>query len=209
MIMSWNRKEEKILARLHTPAAIQEFIDTTEYSADPIYRCPRSVLRDRRAHCMDGAVFAAAALDRLGRPPTLLDLAAVRDDDHVIAVFREGRLFGAIAKSNFSTLRFREPVYRSLRELAMSYFEFYFNVECEKSLRSYSRLLDLASFGSLPWRTEDSAIEPIAERLYEIRHYPLLLPGIAERLNKADARSYAAATVGVNPLGLYIPSEHE
>lgn len=154
---------------------------------------------------MDGALFAAMALERLGRPPLLLDMTAERDDDHVIAIFKEGRCFGAVAKSNFSTLRFREPVYRTARELVMSYFEFYFNVESEKSLRSYSVLLDLSSLGDLPWRTDDEAIEPIAARLYKIRHYPLLPREMERRLTKADARSYAAATVGVNPAGLYIP----
>ena len=93
----------------------------------------------RTAHCLEGALLAAAALRVQGQPPLLLDLEAVRDDDHVLAVFKQHNCWGAIAKSNYSGLRFREPVYRTLRELAMTYFEHYFNLEREKTLRKYSR----------------------------------------------------------------------
>jgi hypothetical protein len=89
---------------------------------------PRRVLRERTAHCLEGAVFAAAALRVLGFPPLLLDLEAVQDTDHVVAVFRSRGHWGAIAKSNFSGLRYREPVYRSVRELIMSYFDGYINL---------------------------------------------------------------------------------
>jgi hypothetical protein len=106
------------------------------------------VLRDRLAHCFEGALFAAGALRALGHPPLLLDLEAVRDDDHVLAVFRRNGAWGALAKSNYAGLRFREPVYRTLRELAMSYFEDYYSVEGERSLRSFStRPVNLARFG--------------------------------------------------------------
>ena len=113
---------------LKTPAAIQAFLDETPYSAENRYRCPLSVVRDRKAHCFDGAVFAAAMLRRLGHPPLIVDLLPnERDDDHMLALFRVDGLLGAVAKSNFSGLRYREPICRSLRELILSYFEDYFN----------------------------------------------------------------------------------
>src|SRR5262245_29325511 len=114
---------------LASPAAVQEFLDGTAYSSEPVYRCPASVLRDGTAHCFDGAVFAAAALRRLGERPRIFELLTVpgRDDTHVVALYRRGGAWGAVAKSNFVGLRFREAVYRNLRELALSYFEVFYN----------------------------------------------------------------------------------
>src|SRR5262245_6236544 len=125
----WNAAERKLLAKLRTPAHIQEFLENTAYSTDDFYRSPRMVLADRRAHCFDGATFAAAALERLGFPPLLVDMRAYRDDDHVLAVYKVNGAWGCVAKSNFVGLRGRDPVYRTLRELSMSYFECYFNLE--------------------------------------------------------------------------------
>ncbi|HEX8984762.1 MAG TPA: hypothetical protein VF767_05000, partial [Bryobacteraceae bacterium] len=120
------------LRRLKTPEKVQRFLDCevgyNKEPGGPTCRSPRRVLRDRVAHCLEGALFGAAALRVQGRPPLLVDLEAVRDDDHVLAVFRERGLWGAVAKSNYAGLRYREPVYRTLRELAMSYFEQYYNL---------------------------------------------------------------------------------
>ena len=134
------------------------------------------MLRDRVAHCMEGALFGAAALAFHGFPPLLLDLEAVRDDDHVLAVFRERGHWGAIAKSNYAGLRFREPVYRTLRELAMSYFEHYFNLAGEKTLRAYSRPVNLARFDGIGWMTAERDVWEIPEYLCGIPHTPLLTP---------------------------------
>jgi len=119
--------ERAIFRRLSTPARIQRFVDDLAYNKEPggpTCRSPRRVLRDRTAHCMEGALFAAAALRRLGQPPLLFDLESVRDDDHVLALFRVRGYWGGIGKSNFSGLRFREPIYRTLRELAISYWHY-------------------------------------------------------------------------------------
>jgi len=122
--------ERGMISGLTSPARIQAFLDDIAYSTDDFYRCPLRVLRERTAHCFDGAVFAAAALRRLGHPPLILDLLSNgRDDEHLLALFKVDGHWGAVAKSNFVGLRFREPVYRSLRELAMSYFEQYYNIE--------------------------------------------------------------------------------
>jgi len=197
--------ERSVLARLTSPDRIQAFLDEIPYSADPFYRSPRRVARDRKAHCFDGAVFAAAALARLGHPPRLVDLRAVRDDDHVIAVFRRDRHVGAIAKSNFVGLRFREPIFRTLRELTLSYFEDFYNVAGEKTLRSFSVPVDLRALRGDDWTTRDEALDAVAERLDAARHHPLLRPAMARALRRVDDRFYRAGMVGVNEAGLYRP----
>ena len=152
----WGAAELEVLGSLASPSAVQGFLDSVPYSVEPVYRCPRSVLRDRTAHCFDGAVFAAAALSHHGFPARVFQLRAVRDDDHVLATFRVDGAWGAIAKSNCSGLRYREPVFRSCRELVMSYFELYFNVESEKTLRRYSAVLDLDRLAGRAWRFDDA-----------------------------------------------------
>jgi hypothetical protein len=206
---AWPTEHRATLARLDTPLAIQAFLDATPYSTEPIYRSPLSVLRDRRAHCFDGALLAAAALRRMGEPPLILDLRAHDDDDHVLAIFRRHGRYGCIAKSNTSVLRFREPVYRGLRELAMSFFDLYYNLDRKKSLREYSRPLDLASFDRYDWMASDAELERIAERLDTIHHEPLLTPDMISRLSPVDEKLYAAGLLGADPDGLYQPKgEH-
>ena len=175
------------------------------YSSESRYRCPRSVLRDRVAHCYDGAVFAAMALKRLGYPPLIVDMDAVRDDDHVIAIFKKNGRFGAIAKSNFVGIRFREPVYASLRELVMSYFESFYNLDREKTLRTYTRPLDLSAFESIQWTTSDAALDTIGNKLNTIRVFKLLTPAMARALSPVDKRSYDAGLAGADRAGIYKP----
>jgi hypothetical protein len=205
----WTRDELKILSALDRPAKIQDFLDGIPYSSEPVYRCPRSVLRDRQAHCYDGAVFAAAALRRLGYPPVIVDLLAERDDEHLVALFREDGHWGAVGKSNVVGLRFREPVYRSLRELLMSYFEQYFNVEGLRSLRSYLRPLDLTALDPLNWMTDDAAMDVIATRLDRRRRIPLVSDKMVSRLSPVDKRSFEAGFMGSDWAGLYKPDEHK
>jgi len=191
-------REHAALARLNTPEKIQRYLDDLDYNKEkggPTCRSPRRVLRDGTAHCMEGALFAAAALRVNGYPPLLLDLEAVRDDDHVLAVFRGRCGWGAMAKSNYSGLRFREPVYRSLRELVMSYFEHYFNEAGEKTLRRYSRPVNLARFDHMGWMTAEEDLWVIPEYLVEIGHIPLLPPGV-RRLNRVDQRLMRAGKTG-------------
>jgi len=201
----WTHEDLARLGRLRTPAAIQAFLDSIPYSSDPIYRCPRRVMRDRVAHCFDGAVFAGAALRRIGLPPLLVDLEAVRDDDHVLAVFRRRGHWGAIAKSNFVGLRWREPVFRTVRELVLSYFEDYYNSEGEKTLRSWSSPLDLRAFDRLNWTVEDGAMDAIAAHLDSRRHLKILTPAMERSLARMDERSLRAGMLGINEAGLYRP----
>jgi hypothetical protein len=199
--------ERGVMGGLTGPARIQAFLDDCAYSTDDFYRSPLRVLRERSAHCFDGAIFAAAAMRRSGYPPLILDLFSNgRDDEHLLALFKRNGHWGAVAKSNFVGLRFREPVYRTLRELAMSYFEQYYNVEREKTLRGYSGPLNLKSFDRFEWMVEDGPLELIARRTDEIRRIPLLSPSIAKDLSPVDERSYAAGLEGADPKGLFKPS---
>jgi hypothetical protein len=156
------------------------------------------VLRERTAHCLEGAIFAAAALRALDFPPLLLDLEAVQDTDHVVAVFRVDGHWGAIAKSNFTGLRYREPVYRGLRELAMSYFDGYMNLRGERTLRAYSPPVNLARFDRVRpgWATAADDLWWVAEHLVTIRHRALLTAPMIRRLSTVDRRSRRAALVG-------------
>src|SRR5213080_3799791 len=129
MLNIFSPGEMKVLRRLTTPSKIQRFLDDIAYNLEPrgaTCYSPRLVLRHGMAHCMEGALIGAAALRLLGYPPLLVDLEAVRDTDHVLAVYRIDGLWGAVAKSDYSGLRFREPIYRSIRELAVTYFEHYY-----------------------------------------------------------------------------------
>jgi hypothetical protein len=192
--------ELKTLAGLTTPEKIQRFLDEqvgyNKEKQGPTIRSPRRVLRDRTAHCLEGAIFGAAALRVQGWEPLLLDLEAVRDDDHVLALFRRLGCWGAIAKSNYAGLRFREPVYRTLRELAMSYFEHYYNPEGEKTLRGYSRPVNLRRFDAIEWMTAAVDLWPISDYLFRIPHRRLLAPATVRRLTRMDARLFAAGKVG-------------
>ena len=199
--------ERRLLGQLTSAVKIQAFLDELKYSHEDAYRCPLRVLRDRMAHCYDGAVFAAAALERLGDPPLIVNLfpETRRDDEHLLAVFRRRGAWGAIAKSNFIGLRFREPVYRTLRELVISYFEHYYNVARERTLRSYTRALNLAVFDRCAWRTRNETMDRIADRLNAMRRIPLLKRSMITGLTPLDEGSYRAGLQAANLAGLFIP----
>jgi hypothetical protein len=145
--MQLNYSEKSIMDALDSPFKIQAFLNTIPYSEDDFYRCPLRVLRDRKGHCFDGALFAAMALRRIGHPPLIVELIPnCRDDDHIIALYKLHGCWGAVAQSNFTGIRFREPVYRGLRELAMSYFEQFFNSIGEKTLVGYRVPINLKVF---------------------------------------------------------------
>src|SRR3990172_3525716 len=152
-----DRKERKLLDDLDSPIKIQSFLNTIPYSDDKFYRCPLRVLRERKAHCFDGGLFAAMALRLIGYPPLILELIPnARDDDHILAVFKQFNCWGAVAQSNFTGLRYREPVYRTLRELVMSYFADFFNTSGEKTLVGSRGPINLKVFDQLDWMTSDA-----------------------------------------------------
>jgi hypothetical protein len=181
---------------LKTPAGIQRFLDAMPYHLAGTAWSPRKVLREQTAHCLEGATLAAAALRVLGFPPLILDLEADQDTDHVLAVFKIRGHWGAIGKSNFAGCRYREPVYRTLRELALSYFHVYFNLRGERTLRRYSRPVNLRRFDRRRWMTAEEDIWFVAEHLCDIPHQPLLSRGLEKHLTRVDRRTWASEMVG-------------
>src|SRR4030042_4073525 len=176
----------RLFSRLSSPIKIQDFLNRRAYDPDYGARSPRWIIKERKTHCCEGAIFAAAALRQLGHRPRLVDIRSWNDDDHVIAVFKERGHWGAVAKSNFTVIRFREPVYRSLRELVMSYFDVYFNPIGQKTMRSYSLPLDLSQFDQRRWMTTEEDLEYIGANLNTHRHFPALPRGMIHRLNLAS-----------------------
>ena len=190
------KTEFQLLRKLSTPEKIQKYLDDLPYNKErngETCYSPRLVIRNNTAHCFEAALFAAAALRVGGRPPLILDLESVRDDDHVIAVYRSDGCWGAVAKSNYAGLRFRSPVYRTLRELALSYFEHYYNLKGEKTLRAYSRPVSLARFDSIDWMTSEKPLWAIPEFLVDIKHTPIF--NLTRRMFM-DERLYKAGLVG-------------
>ncbi|HUK25116.1 MAG TPA: hypothetical protein VLV49_11085 [Terriglobales bacterium] len=194
-LKSFSPAELRRLRSLKDPYGIQRFLDDMPYHLEDTAWSPRVVLRENSAHCLEGAMFAAAALRANGFPPLIMDLEAEHDTDHVVAVYRVAGRWGALAKSNFTGCRYREPVYRSLRELAMSYFNIYFNMRRERTLRTFSRPVNLARFDRQHWMTTEEPIWFIVNYLFEIHHYKLLRPGMAQRLHRVDDRLFRAECV--------------
>src|SRR5437667_9329310 len=171
-ISGFNPAELRKLRSLKDPHGIQRFLDDMPYHLADTAWSPRRALHEQTAHCFEGAIFAAAALRVNGYPPLIFDLEAERDTDHVVAIYCVDGHWGAIAKSNFTGCRYREPVYRSLRELALSYFEVYFNLRRERSLRTYSRPVDLTRFDHVDWMTNVKPIWFFVCYLLGIHRYP-------------------------------------
>jgi hypothetical protein len=205
--MSWTEDEIKFLKTMKEPDDIQGFLDKIEYNPDYECRSPGWVIKKRSAHCFEGALFAAAALEFIGYKPLIIDMKSFNDDDHVIAVYKYNGHWGSVAKSNFTTLRSREPVYRSLRELVMSYFDFYFNTDGDKSLRSYSLPLDLSIYNSRNWRTTDEDLEFIGDKLESMKHFPVINEAMIKNLKRASDTMLKAGMLGSKPEGLFKPKK--
>jgi len=192
--------ELRVLRRLNTPAKIQDFLDALPQNHEPdgdSCFSPRLVLRHGRAHCMEGAMLAAAALRLVGDKPLVLDLTSSNDDqDHVVALFKRHGHWGAISKTNHAVLRYREPVYRTVRELAMSYFhEYFLQSNGKKTLRSFSRPVDLSRFDSRDWMTSEDPVWFVPEYLCDVPHTPILSRGQIASLRPADAVERRAGEV--------------
>ena len=195
-------RELRTLRALNTPVKVQRYLDELAYNHErggATCRSPRRVLRDRTAQCAEGALFAAAAFRVHGRPPLIIDLEGDRDDDHLLAAYRERGHWGAVGKSKFAGLRFRAPVYRTVRELVLSYFEDYYNYAAERTLRRYSRATSLVRFDRIGWMTSEADLWPVIDHFVELPHVRLLPPGIAKRLPRKDARSFRAGLHGAPP----------
>jgi len=189
-------KDLRTLRALKTPVLIQKFLDALPYQYANTAWSPQRALRERKGHCLEGALLAASAFRLNGRSPLLMDLESVNDDDHVVALYREGGLWGAVAKSNFSGLRFRSPIYRTLRELALSYFEHYYNLRGERTLRAYSAPVNLARLDSQQWMTSEKDVWCVPELLIAARHYALFPNKVTQALSRLDRRSFEAGMHG-------------
>jgi hypothetical protein len=191
---------QQVFRGLKSPIAIQDYLDSIPYKAEELDRSPLQVMSDGQAHCLDGGIFAALALWRIGFRPLIIDLVPEpgKDDDHVLAIFQVDGFWGALAKSNYAILRYREPVYRSLRELAMTYFEFFFSLQREKTLRGYTRPLDLSRFTDTSWMWDEEGIKRVSKRLYGLKPIPLISEKSAAHLSISDERSYKAGSYGTD-----------
>ncbi len=195
----FKRGEWNALQRLKNPIGIQRMLDSFTYHDADTAWSPRRVLREGTAHCCEGAMFAAAALRAIGHKPLIVDLEGERDTDHVIAVYKAHGCWGAIAKSHFTGLRDRMPIYKTLRELALSYFDDYFNLLGHRTLRTYSRPVDLSRFDDRNWMTSEKSIWFVPLYLFEIPHTRLITAAQAKRLHRVDRLSIDAGLLGYEP----------
>ncbi|MEK6935245.1 MAG: hypothetical protein AABW67_00500 [Nanoarchaeota archaeon] len=179
-----------MLKELKTPAQIQDFINKIPVNFDyhkDTCMSPRVVLRKNKCHCIEGAILAALCLRIQGYPPLILHLKTIKDDyEHVIAVFQQRGFWGAISKTNHGVLRYREPIYKDIRELVMSYFHEYTDKKARKTLRSYSVPLDLSIFDNKNWVTDEKDLWYIDSYLDKIKHYNILNRKQIKSLRKAD-----------------------
>jgi len=189
-------KEMRKLRGMKDPYGIQNFLDAQPYHLEDTAWSPRRVLAEGTSHCLEGAIFGAGGVRANGYPPLLLDFEAEHDTDHVIAVYRRDGCWGAVAKSNYTGCRWREPVYRTLRELALSYFNTYFNLRRERTLRRYSVPVNLKRFDDKNWMTTEKPVWFIAYYLCDIKHYSLMTKAQEKRLHRADERLFQGEILG-------------
>lgn len=198
-MFGFTKKELGILKKLSTPPKIQDWLEKLPINFElqgETCMSPRQVLKKRTAHCIEGAMLAAVALRLQGHRPLLVDLkASARDDDHVIAVFREQGKWGAISHVNHNVLRYRDPAYRDIRELAMSYFHEYFLQNRRKSLRSYSHPVDLSRFDKRGWMTADQDLWYLPRYLNKVKHFPVAPQRAIRKLRRVDAIEIKAGNI--------------
>ena len=189
-MLGLNKREVKVLKSLNTPGKIQDFLNKIPINFEEkgdTCMSPRMVLKNRKAHCIEGAMLAAAALRVNGEKPLVVDMTATKKDfDHVICVFKKDGKWGAIGKTNHAVLRYREPIYKSIRELVMSFFHEYFDDDGKKNLRSYSAPVDLSRFDHFNWMASEEDIWYIPDYLEKIKHFPILTRSQIAGLRKAD-----------------------
>jgi hypothetical protein len=200
----WNAAERRILSALRTPAHIQQFLDELPYDERGGAASPRAVMRDNKAQCYSGALFACAALRELGFPPRLLWFDAVSDDGHALALYERGGLWGSVAKSNFTTIRSREPVYPYLA-LGLSYFDGYFNSFGKRTMRAFTVPVELEPFESRGWRFADDDMLYVDEAIDTAPRAWKLPRGLAKEISPVSESLRQAGLLGANPEGLWRP----
>ncbi len=193
LVEKFTKTQQKLFKKLNTPAKIQDFINTIpinfELNGDTCLS-PFVVMKNRKAHCIEGAMLSAYILSLHGHKPLIMDLKVSvknhKDFDHTVALFKIDGYFGAISKTNHAVLRYREPIYKTLRELALSYFHEYFTNDGKKNLRTYSLPLNLNKFNKKNWVYDDENVWYIPTALDESKHYSLLNQKQTKNLRKAD-----------------------
>lgn len=185
----FSKKEMLLIKKLNTPAKVQDFLNTLRFNFEPhgeTLKSPILTLRAKEAHCFEGALLGAYILSEHGFKPRILHLKTTKGDfDHVITLFKIDGLWGALSKTNHAVLRYREPIYRNIHELVLSYFHEYFLDTGRKTLRQYSRPLDLDTFEK-GWEREDGDLWGIDEELDKIKHYDIAPRKTLKNLRKAD-----------------------
>lgn len=197
--------QKHIFFALTSPVRIQEFLDSIPYRVEDDNFCALSVFRDGKAHCFDGALFAAVALAHIGFEPMLVQTLPEKDDDHMLAIYKLNGRFGSLAKSNYAGLRSREPVFHSIRELVMSYFKDFYNLDGLFSLRAYTRPIRLKNLDRLYWASIDADAQKIYERLHITPKVHLLTPQMITDLSPIDPISYKAGMTITNLDGVFKP----
>lgn len=191
----------KTLNQLDSPFAIQQYLDSMPYIGEERDRSPLNVMLDHQSHCLDGGFLAALCLWRIGFQPLLIDIVPDpgKDDDHVLALYRiEGR-WGALAKSNYVNLGFREAVHKSLRELVMTYFEHYVSIHQEKVLTGYTRPLDASRYTHLNWATDEAGANTLYyKHFYGRKPIPLITKSMGKRLSRVTDRNYKSEILFTN-----------
>ncbi len=199
----WNKKETEILQSLDTPESVQAFLDRIPYNTEITCRSPRRVLRDMKANCMEGALFAAACLELHGFEPSVVYFYAVRDDGHAITLYRRNGKYGSVAKSNFTGLRYRSSIYRSVREVVVSYFEHHFNLKKELTMRKFTQPLYLTENIFPGWQIREDDLYDISDYFDVLRTYTIVTPYEEQSLRPVDDMLYKAGLLGADRKGLY------
>ena len=188
----YTEKEIKLFKKLNSPHKIQNYINSLHFNFDEKWSScmsPRKVIEQKKADCIEGALLASAILEFHGYKPIILDLRSLKkpyDYDHVVAIFKSGKYFGAISKTNHAVLRYREPVYKNIREIVMSYFNEYFLGNGQKTLREYSVPVNMNYFNKINWRTTESSLSEVMTHLDKVRHIKILNSNQIKNLRKAD-----------------------
>lgn len=189
---SYSKEELSLFRKLNSPSKIQDYLNSIPFNFEEdggTCYSPREIIKNKTAHCAEGAIFASSVLEFHGHKPLIMDLRSTSkpyDFDHVVAVYKIDGFFGAISKTNHAVLRYREPVYKTIRELVMSYFHEYFLDTGKKTLREYSDLLDLNKFNQMNWRTSEENLFDLIEALDNTKHHKILTPKQVKNLRLAD-----------------------
>jgi hypothetical protein len=199
---TWTKRERKLLSTLRTPAHVQRYLDELHYNPEGGAASPRAVMRDEMAQCYSGALFAAAALRELGHPAQIMWIDAVQDDGHCLALYQAGGLWGAVAKSNYTTIRSREPVYDYI-QLGLSYFDGYYNPTGKRTMRAFTVPIDLEQFEQRGWRFDDGEMLYVDDAIDSAPRAWKLPRRIAKNVEPVSEALRQAGLLGANAEGLW------